>query len=216
MVNAISLAHKAIIDYATDHNLPEVPSTTVVAAIIQHDKLYSCHVGDSRIYLFDQQGIRMRSRDHSQIQRMIEQGVLTEESARMHPDRNKIYNCLGAIADPDIDIGEMQMLFPGASVVLCSDGVWSQVKEDELGKVFASRSVSQVMPALMNVAERRAGGGGDNLSAVAVTLLDAACDTTAKPDCLDTLVSLPRYPGRVILDPNQELMHQEILASRSS
>jgi hypothetical protein len=71
-----------------------------------------------------------------------------------------------------------------------------------------------VMPALMNVAERRAGSSGDNLSAVAITLLDDAADISGKADALDTLLTPPRHAGRVILDANLELMHKEILASR--
>lgn len=215
LVNAISSAHQAILDYAADQRLPEVPSTTVVAAIIQQGMLYWCHVGDSRLYLLDNKhGMRLRSRDHSQVQRLIDQGKLTEEGARTHPERNKIYNCLGATTDPDIDIGEKQFLQAGSSVVLCSDGLWSQISDSEMEKVFIGRAVGQVMPALMNVAERRAGSSGDNLSAVAVTLLDDAADIAGKPDALDTMVTPPRHAGRVILDPNLELMHQEILASR--
>jgi serine/threonine protein phosphatase PrpC len=119
-VNAISSTHQAILDYAADHRLPEIPSTTVVAAIIQQGMLHWCHVGDSRLYLLDgKQGMRLRSRDHSQVQRLIDQGKLTEEGARTHPERNKIYNCLGATTDPDIDIGEKQLLQPGCSVLLC-------------------------------------------------------------------------------------------------
>lgn len=215
LVNAISSTHQAILDYAADQRLPEIPSTTVVAAIIQQGMLYWCHVGDSRLYLLDsKQGLLLRSRDHSQVQRMIDQGKLTEEGARTHPERNKIYNCLGATTDPDIDIGEKQFLQAGSSIVLCSDGLWSQISDGEMEKVFIGRAVGQVMPALMNVAERRAGSAGDNLSAVAITLLDDAADATGKPDVLDTLVTPPRHSGRVILDPNLELMHQEILASR--
>ncbi|RQO70870.1 serine/threonine-protein phosphatase [Aquitalea sp. FJL05] len=215
LVNAISSTHQAILDYAADQRLPEIPSTTVVAAIIQQGMLYWCHVGDSRLYLLDnKQGMRLRSRDHSQVQRLIDQGKLTEEGARTHPERNKIYNCLGATSDPDIDIGEKQFLQPGASIVLCSDGLWSQISDSEMEKVFIGRAVGQVMPALMNVAERRAGSAGDNLSAVAVTLLDDSADITGKADALDTLLTPPRHAGRVILDPNLELMHKEILASR--
>lgn len=215
LVNAISSTHQAILDYAADQRLPEIPSTTVVAAIIQQGMLYWCHVGDSRLYLLDnKQGMRLRSRDHSQVQRLIDQGKLTEEGARTHPERNKIYNCLGATSDPDIDIGEKQFLQAGASIVLCSDGLWSQISDSEMEKVFIGRAVGQVMPALMNVAERRAGSAGDNLSAVAVTLLDDSADIAGKADALDTLLTPPRHAGRVIMDPNLELMHKEILASR--
>ncbi|WP_024301349.1 PP2C family serine/threonine-protein phosphatase [Pseudogulbenkiania sp. MAI-1] len=214
LVNAISSAHQAILDYATEHHLPEVPSTTVVAAVIQQDMLYWCHVGDSRLYLLDSGGLRLRSRDHSQVQRLIDQGLLTEEGARTHPDRNKIYNCLGASSDPDIDIGERQLLFPGASVLLCSDGLWSQIQDAELVKVFAGRAVGQVLPALMNVAERRGGKHGDNLSAVAVTLLDEALDVSQRNDVLDTHMALSRRPASPRTRALEEEMHREILASR--
>nr|WP_294864317.1 protein phosphatase 2C domain-containing protein [uncultured Pseudogulbenkiania sp.] len=214
LVNAISSAHQAILDYATEHHLPEVPSTTVVAAVIQQDMLYWCHVGDSRLYLLDNSGLRLRSRDHSQVQRLIDQGLLTEEGARTHPDRNKIYNCLGASSDPDIDIGERQLLFPGASVLLCSDGLWSQIQDSELTKVFVGRAVSQVLPALMNVAERRGGRHGDNLSAVAVTLLDEVLDVSQRSDVLDTHLALSRRRSSTPARVQEEEMHREILASR--
>ncbi|WP_230369472.1 PP2C family protein-serine/threonine phosphatase [Paludibacterium denitrificans] len=143
LVNAISAAHQAILDYAADHRLPEIPSTTVVAAIIQQGMLYWCHVGDSRLYLLDRHGLRLRSRDHSQVQQLIDQGRLTEEGAKTHPDRNKIYNCLGATSDPDIDIGEKQFVSPGTSIMLCSDGLWSQIDDGEMAKVFMGRMVGR-------------------------------------------------------------------------
>ncbi|KMN81926.1 phosphatase [Chromobacterium sp. LK11] len=214
LVNAVSTAHQVILDYAADHRLPEVPSTTVVAAIIQQGQLYWCHVGDSRLYLLDEKGLRLRSRDHSQVQRLIDQGQLSEDAAKVHPERHKIYNCLGAASDPDIDVGEKQSVGVGCSILLCSDGLWSQVMDPELEKVFFRRNVSQVLPALMNVSERRAGAGGDNLSAAAVTLLDETQDYGEREDVLDTETATPRQLGRVILDSNLETMHQEILASR--
>ncbi|OHX12831.1 PP2C family protein-serine/threonine phosphatase [Chromobacterium sphagni] len=216
LVNVISSVHQVILEYATDHRLPDVPSTTVVVAIIQQGYLYWCHVGDSRLYLLDQKGLRLRSRDHSQVQRLIDQGLLNEEAAKTHPERNKIYNCLGASSDPEIDIGDRQEVGPGCSIVLCTDGLWSQVQDDEMEKVFAGRHVNQVLPALINVAERRAGAGGDNLSAVAVTLLDDGVELGERGDALDTEKTPPQKGGRLILESNLETMHQEILASQVS
>ncbi|WP_434632967.1 PP2C family protein-serine/threonine phosphatase [Chromobacterium sp. CV08] len=214
LVNAISSVHQVILEYAADHRLPDVPSTTVVAAILQHGQLYWCHVGDSRLYLLDQRGLRLRSRDHSQVQRMIDLGTLSEEAAKTHPERNKIYNCLGASSDPDIDIGERQSIAAGSSVLLCTDGLWSQVQDAEMEKVFAGRNVNQVLPALINVAERRAGAGGDNLSALAVTLLDDSLELGERADVLDTEKTPPQKGGRLILESNLATMHQEILASQ--
>lgn len=78
---------------------------------------------------------------------------------------------------------------------MCTDGLWSQVQDAELEKVFAGRSVNQVMPALINVAERRAGNGGDNLSAVAVTLLEDSLELGERDDVLDTEKTPPQRPA---------------------
>jgi serine/threonine protein phosphatase PrpC len=222
LVNAIETAHQAILDYAISRHLPEVPSTTVVCALIQQGMVYWCHVGDSRLYLIDPDGVRLRTRDHSQVQRMIEQGLLTEETARVHPDRNKIYNCLGASLKPDIDVGERQRLAPGSSIVLCTDGLWGQVQEHEWDKVFAGRTVSQVMPALMNVAERRGGPARDNLSTLAVTLLPNNVEIGERSDWLDTAEASAQSPIGlhvalpIFLDENVETMHREVLESQLS
>ncbi|AXK39371.1 PP2C family protein-serine/threonine phosphatase [Crenobacter cavernae] len=214
LVNAVSAAHQAILDYTIDHHLPEVPSTTVVVALIQQGMLYWCHVGDSRLYLIDQDGVRLRSRDHSQVQRMIDQGLLTEETARVHPDRNKIYNCLGASPEPDIDIGERQALVPGQTVLLCSDGLWGYIHDAEWAKVFTGRTVSQVMPALMNVAERRGGVSGDNLTAIAITLLPDAVELAERADLIDTARAESRHGKAAPCERNVAIAHREILASQ--
>lgn len=220
LVDSIDRAHQSILEYAIQHHLPEVPSTTAVVALIQQGQMYCCHVGDSRLYLIDQDGVRLRTRDHSQVQRMIELGLLTEETAREHPDRNKIYNCLGATVKPDIDIGERQSIGPGSSIVLCTDGLWGNVQDHEWNKVFAGRTVSQVMPALMNVAERRGGAGRDNLSALAVTLLPDNVELGDRSDWIDTAVVSARSPIGMHVemppqpDANVDTMHQEMMASQ--
>lgn len=220
LINAIENVHQVILDYAIQRQLPEVPSTTVVVALIQQGSLYCAHVGDSRLYLLDQNGVRLRTRDHSQVQRMIELGLLTEETAREHPDRNKIYNCLGASVKPDIDIGERQSIGPGCSIVLCTDGLWGNVLDHEWAKVFTGRNVNQVMPALMNVAERRGGAGCDNLTALAVTLLPDAVEVGERSDWIDTAAASSRdtigqqVEMPLLFDPNLETMHREILGSQ--
>ncbi|TCP14806.1 serine/threonine protein phosphatase PrpC [Crenobacter luteus] len=216
LVNAVGAAHQAILDHAIDHHLPEIPSTTVVVALLQKGMLYWCHVGDSRLYLIDQDGVRLRSRDHSQVQRMIEQGLLTEETARVHPDRNKIYNCLGAAPEPDIDIGERQPLAPGQTVLLCSDGLWGHIHDAEWDKVFAAgRTVGVVLPALMTIAERRGGAGGDNLTALGVTLLPDTVELAERADLIDTAsAATGRRPSEPGCEHNLAIAHREILASQ--
>ena len=173
LVNVITTAHHAIMEYAAIHQLSETPSTTVVAASIQDGMLYWCHVGDSRLYLFDQAGLALRSRDHSQIQRMIDQGFISAEAIKEHPDRSKIYNCLGALLDPEVEIGPKMPLEDGHILMLCSDGLWGYFEDVELEKAFSLRpDVSISIPELMDIAERRGEGRGDNLTAVSLTIVD--------------------------------------------
>ena len=188
LINAVTTAHHAIVEYASIHQLPETPSTTVVAAIIQNDILYWCHVGDSRLYVFDKKdGVVLRSRDHSQIQRMIDQGFISADAMKDHPDKSKIYNCLGALHDPEVEVGSKMQLKDGQSLILCSDGLWGLFEDEELEKAFALRDVSVAVPVLMNIAERRGGGRGDNLSVVSFSVLTERDDAKKdSPYYLDT------------------------------
>ena len=172
LVNAISTAHYAILDYAADRRLPEVPATTAVVVVLQDQQIYWSHVGDSRLYVFQNGHMLLKSRDHSVVQRLLDQGKIHQEEAKIHPERNKIYNCLGAIGGPSIQVGEHQFMQFGQSILLCTDGFWSQYTDEELVRNLNQREVSDVMPPLMDIAERRGGDTGDNLSAVAMTYLN--------------------------------------------
>lgn len=208
LVNTITTAHHAITEFASNHNLHEVPSTTVVAAIIQDNTMYWCHVGDSRLYVFDKSGLILRSRDHSQMQRFIDQGIISASAIKEHPDRNKIYNCLGSLYDPDVEVGQKMALTEGMSILLCTDGLWGYFEDEELEKGFKTRDVSVVAPVLMNIAEKRGGKRGDNLTAVALTVMDAEL-MKQNPRFLDTdtLPDLSEKNGRVA----QRLAEEEIV-----
>lgn len=222
LINAVTTAHHAIVEYASFHQLSETPSTTVVAAIIQDNTLYWCHVGDSRLYLFDRkEGVVLRSRDHSQIQRMIDQGFISADAIKEHPDKSKIYNCLGALHDPEVEVGAKTALAPGQSLILCSDGLWDHFEDNELEKAFSLKDVSVAVPVLMNIAERRGRGRGDNLSVVSFTLLaDKDISRASSPYYVDTSM-LPddsnpqqrqiqqRAEEDIIMELNHELNSQE-------
>ena len=103
---AMISGHEAILDYTTKHNLMESPRTTCVAAIVQQDHAYWAHVGDSRLYMY--RGMRMitRTKDHSKVQQLYDDGKISETEMHTHPERNKIYNCLGGFLPPDVELGD--------------------------------------------------------------------------------------------------------------
>lgn len=169
LVSAIQSAHRAIVSHAVEHNLLECPRTTCVACIVQGGRAYWAHAGDSRLYLLRRGELVMTTLDHSKVQQMIEAGAITPEAAARHPDRNKIFSCLGGVVPPVIDTGQNVQLEIGDTIVLSTDGFWSQIPASILGTMLKKGTVMDLMPGLLSEAQRRAQGESDNLSVVAMT-----------------------------------------------
>jgi len=169
LVSAIQSAHRAIVSHAVEENLLECPRTTVVACIVQNGNAYWAHAGDSRLYLLRKGQVVARTQDHSRVQMMIDAGELTPEAAARHPERNKIFSCLGGVVPPQIATGREFPLETGDTLVLSTDGFWAQIPASILGSVLMKQPVVEVMPGLLEEAQRRARGESDNLSVVAMT-----------------------------------------------
>ena len=104
--------------------------TTVVLAVIDlhSDALMWAHCGDSRAYLFRNGKALSRTTDHSLVQQMVATGMIDDEGARLHPQRNLLLSALGGSeADLDLSVSEPMTLLPGDVLLLCSDGVWEPV-----------------------------------------------------------------------------------------
>jgi serine/threonine protein phosphatase PrpC len=169
LVSAIQSAHRAIVSHAVEHNLLECPRTTCVACIVQGGRAYWAHAGDSRLYLLRRGELVATTQDHSKVQQMIDAGAITAEAAARHPDRNKIFSCLGGVVPPVIDTGENFQLEIGDTILLSTDGFWSQIPASILGTMLNKGTVMDLMPGLLTEAQRRAQGESDNLSVVAMT-----------------------------------------------
>jgi len=165
-------AHRAIIDFAQARGLPETPRTTCVACVVQDATAYWGHVGDSRLYHVRDGRIRVRTKDHSRIQQMLDEGRIGEEAAAGHPDRNKIFNCLGAVTPPQVELSRESSLKPGDILFLCTDGLWGPLAGRAIGATLAGNGIMRAIPELLDAAELRAGGGCDNLSAVGMRWAD--------------------------------------------
>jgi serine/threonine protein phosphatase PrpC len=169
LVSSIQSAHRAIVSHAVEHNLLECPRTTCVACIVQNGRAFWAHAGDSRLYVLRNGALVAATQDHSKVQQMIEAGEITAEAAARHPDRNKIYSCLGGVVPPLIDAGHDIALEAGDTVLLSTDGFWSQIPPNILGNMLRKQSVMDLLPGLLTEAQRRAQGESDNLSVVAMT-----------------------------------------------
>lgn len=186
--NVLNAGHRAIVAHAVDRDLLECPRTTCVACIVQRGKAYWAHAGDSRLYLFREGKLVTQTNDHSKVQQMIDQGQLTPEAAATHPDRNKVYSCLGGVLPPTINVSGETALQSGDAFMLSTDGFWAQIPIPMLGMLLVKRQgdIMALVPDLIVEAERRSEGLADNISVVAMTWHDdeeaLAAPTTSLDD----------------------------------
>jgi serine/threonine protein phosphatase PrpC len=161
-------AHAALGSYANQFSMLETPRTTCVAVIVQANHAYWAHVGDSRFYLFRQGALIGATKDHSKVQYLVDQGVIAADDVPQHPDRNKIFSCLGGLVDPVIDLSKRTALRNGDILVLCTDGLWSVMQHGEMADTLTSTPILKTAPQMMREAEHRGGPDGDNLSTIVV------------------------------------------------
>jgi len=166
---ALMQAHRDIHAYAARHQLPDTPRTTVVACLVQHNCALWAHCGDSRLYWLRAGQVLARTRDHSHLEYLIDKGQLDPADAANHPDRNKLYNCLGAHTPPRIALSRQSALQAGDVLLLCSDGLWSTVPDAEIVRSLATATVVQAVPELVAAAVARGGVRGDNTTALAIS-----------------------------------------------
>lgn len=175
---AIGNAHNAIRDYSSAQRLNDSPRTTVVACIVQDNIAYWAHAGDSRLYLLRDGRVLARTRDHSRVQLLIDQGAISEAQAATHPERNRIWSCLGGEQGPEIEFSRKTPLESGDVIALCTDGVWGPLPGELMALSLKDANLMQAVPMLLSQAELRAGSHADNLSMVAVRWEDSYFDQT--------------------------------------
>ena len=169
LVSSIQSAHRAIVSHAVEHNLLECPRTTCVACIVQNGSAYWAHAGDSRLYVLREGRLAGATQDHSRVQQMVDSGEITAEMAGRHPDRNKIFSCLGGVVPPQISVGRGFELRPGDTIMLSTDGFWANIPPSLVAPMLRKQTVVELMPGMMDEAHRRANGESDNISVVAMT-----------------------------------------------
>jgi serine/threonine protein phosphatase PrpC len=169
LLSCIVAAHRAIVSHAVERDLLECPRTTCVVCLVQNGKAFWAHSGDSRLYYYHDGKLLRQTSDHSRVQQMIDQGLLTAEAAATHPERNKVYSCLGGVLQPQITVSDEMQMRPGDTVVMSTDGFWSQIPAATIGQMLQRRDIIGLIPELIIEAEKRAQGNSDNISAVAMT-----------------------------------------------
>ena len=138
--------------------------TTLSAVAVVGDLAYIIHVGDSRVYLITKDGAEQVTRDHSLVQRLIELDQLTREEASVHPQRNVLYRALGQSENLEVD-AMTRRLPPNSRLMLCSDGLWNMLNEQEVTEIVMKHSNPQEACDKL-VALANTHGGTDNITAI--------------------------------------------------
>jgi serine/threonine protein phosphatase PrpC len=152
----------------------EEPHSTLATFLIMPDlRCYWLHTGDSRIYWMRNGEFKQRSFDQSYVQRLVDEGQISEADAQTHPQSNLLTACLGTQQDPTPVQTELGRLEVGDALMVCSDGLWHYFNNRELATVLCSLSPRESAELLINKARQRSNGGGDNLSLAVVRLVEA-------------------------------------------
>ena len=163
LVEALQAAHEQIREYSFAHPELRGMGTTCTAAAIVQDALYYVHVGDTRLYLIRDGQITRVTRDHSYVGRLVESGMITPEEAENHPQRNILTAALGTNPDLIMDSpGQPKPLRPEDVLLICSDGLWGQVRDSEILDAVENKSAEQTGRKLIELARER--GGPDNIT----------------------------------------------------
>ena len=161
-------AHNEIHRYRITNNLPETPRTTIVACLIQNGNAYWAHCGDSRLYWMRQGQVLLRTKDHSRLETLIAQGKVDPSERHTHPDRNKLFNCLGAPNAPIVELSRRVSLQAGDLILLCSDGLWGVLPDHMLAQSLHEHTIVRAIPELIHSAIDIAGKNSDNVTALAM------------------------------------------------
>ena len=163
LANALMAAHHQIIRYASEKGMLDTPRTTFVAAVLQGAGATWVHCGDSRLYVARGGTLVHRTRDHSYLEHRNSGMAMPERF-----NRNVLFTCLGSPTRPVYDVEGPVALQQGDKLLLCSDGLWGSLEDDEIVDYLGRGPVADAAPELVEAALRKAGAGSDNVTVVAL------------------------------------------------
>jgi serine/threonine protein phosphatase PrpC len=168
LTRLLQKSHENITAFGLEQYPAIDPRTTAVVALIQKGLVHWAHAGDSRFYLFRDGAPRYKTVDHSYVARLEEFGVISAEEREHHPQQNYVTRCLGGeISVPEITLGKPIDLKNGDTVLLCSDGLWSNIGESIIGDALQEQvELSEIILDLAQQAEATAYPESDNVTAI--------------------------------------------------
>lgn len=163
---AVERANKELLKKAKESEDYEGMGTTMVVATITEECLYVANVGDSRLYIINDE-INQVTKDHSLVEEMVRMGGIDEETAKYHPKKNVITRAVGGAEEIEIDFFELKLM-PGDIILMCSDGLTNMLDDEEIKLIIKKqRDVIEKAEELVKAANEN--GGRDNIT---VTIIE--------------------------------------------
>lgn len=138
--------------------------TTCAILYLDERHVLTAHCGDSRIYRMTPQRILWRTKDHSVPQQLLDEGRITEQQMAAHPEQNRLTRSINILKANEVEINLYPPMQKGETFVLCSDGFWEYVKQEELLKLAAPASGKEELAKLVQLSVLRAHGHSDNVT----------------------------------------------------
>jgi PPM family protein phosphatase len=172
---SLGAAHASVVGLAPKLPLEMRPRATCAVCVVQQTSAYWAHVGDSRVYHLRAGRLRERTRDHSHVELLMREGVISAGQMQNHPMRNFVESCLGGEALlPEMALNPRRALLPEDLLLVCTDGFWANLEEKVIAGAFSGGGLSlqDTLAALASQAVLNAGGGSDNTSVAALRFLE--------------------------------------------
>ena len=167
LLTTVTAANKTIYHKSKENLLYKGMGTTVVAAVIEDNMVYMVAVGDSRAYHITPKKIVQISKDHSMVQLLLEQGQITKDQAKAHPQKNLITRALGVGAKLDLDYIECPV-DQGDSLLICTDGLTNSIPDKEIFEIASENLPKTACQKLISAAN--AAGGSDNITILMIKI----------------------------------------------
>lgn len=171
----LGAAHEALVALGATLPLELRPRSTCAVCLVQQRCAYWAHVGDSRVYHLRAGRVLERTRDHSHVELLVREGLITAGQMQSHPLRNFVESCLGGDSIlPEMTISPRKVLLRGDVLLVCTDGFWAGLEDQNIGSALGSADVplADALRSLASQALHNSGDASDNTSAAALRFLE--------------------------------------------
>jgi serine/threonine protein phosphatase PrpC len=169
---ALDKANEAIYEESMTNHVHHGMGTTIAALVMTEDSVVVGNIGDARIYRWHEGNLSRITKDHSYVQELVDEGIISLEEARVHPRRNIVTRALGIDGEVEASTSTLPITV-GARYILCSDGLVDEVTDAEIAAILTRHSNAQAAADAL-VSAANAAGGRDNVTVIVVDVADGA------------------------------------------